>query len=137
MQVSFTEVDFCYLFDHFCRGTYDEIQKKASYGIITSNWKKFTNLRTRLRYLVRERNLENVMNFSKMTYGRYLSLVENTYLLREYKLVVKIFPATSNSKFAWSLQLKFENCIVDDIMVMDYLIFLIEEGKERLREVEG
>ncbi len=116
-------------FDFLWIKMYEEMQREASYGIITSNWKKFKNLRTRLLYLVRERNLENVVNFTKMTYGRYLSTVENTYLLREYKLAIKIFPARSNSKLECSLQLKFENCIVDDIMVMDYMIYLIEERK--------
>ena len=80
-------------------------------------------------HLVRERNLENVVNFTEITYIYYLSLMEKTYSNREYEIILQHLKANINSKCAVRLQRKFENDIVDEIIVMNYLNYLIEEGK--------
>ena len=129
MHVLIIQFALCFLFMVLFLRIDDEQQIKASYEMMTSNWKRFRKLRTRLRCLVRERNLEHVVNFTKMSYGRYLNFIESNYSDHEFKLVLKFLSGNTNFKREGRLRLKFENCIVDDIIVMDYMIYLIEERK--------
>lgn len=112
----------CLVFAPLLFGGDSLFERQLTLEYIVANWKRFMLTKERLTRLIRDRNLADVNTFMTTTFGCYLNSIQQQYVAKEFDIVQRIILEQENLEQNSDLVHKYQNTILNDIIVMDYLV---------------